>query len=127
MLGRWAARSPSHDPRLPLSAASLMLSFRTMFDPERARGLDARIGFRLVTDNFLARIADGELRIARGEPDGADVIFTGTAPTLAAAVYGKQPLDALAAAGVLITEGDRAVAERFLTLFPLPPKVEPKA
>ncbi len=35
-LGRWAARSPGHDPTLPLSATSLMLSFRTMFDPARA-------------------------------------------------------------------------------------------
>ena len=32
-LGRWAARSPAHDPTLPLSATSLMLSFRTMFSP----------------------------------------------------------------------------------------------
>src|SRR5919112_6018772 len=31
-LGRWAARSPQHDPTLPLSAVSLMLSFRTMLD-----------------------------------------------------------------------------------------------
>ncbi|MEA3017255.1 MAG: hypothetical protein QOI38_1977, partial [Sphingomonadales bacterium] len=44
VLGRWAARSPSHDPRLPLSAVSLMLSFRTMFDPERARGFAPRGG-----------------------------------------------------------------------------------
>ena len=29
-LGRWAARSPLHDPTLPLSPASIMLSFRTM-------------------------------------------------------------------------------------------------
>ena len=29
-LGRWAARSPGHDPTLPLSGTSLMLSFRTM-------------------------------------------------------------------------------------------------
>src|SRR5215207_3657869 len=43
-LGRWAARSPRHDPSLPLSAVSLMLSFRTMFDPSRAQNLDARIG-----------------------------------------------------------------------------------
>jgi DNA-binding HxlR family transcriptional regulator len=123
-LGRWAARSPEHDPTLPISATSIMLSFRTMFDAERARDLNARIGFRLVTDSFLARIADGELHIARGEPDGADVIFTGTAPALAAAVYGKQPLDELAKAGALTTQGDRKVADRFLTLFPLPPKVE---
>lgn len=29
-LGRWAARSPAHDPTLPLSATSLMLSFSTL-------------------------------------------------------------------------------------------------
>src|ERR1041384_3799854 len=40
-LGRWAARSPTHDPSLPLSAVSLLLSFRTMLDPARARGIDA--------------------------------------------------------------------------------------
>src|SRR3546814_19137908 len=47
-LGRWAARSPDHDPSLPLSAVSLILSFRTMFDPARAQGLDARIGLRQI-------------------------------------------------------------------------------
>jgi DNA-binding HxlR family transcriptional regulator len=40
-LGRWAAMSPDHDPTLPLSAASLIISFRTMFDPPRADGLTA--------------------------------------------------------------------------------------
>src|SRR3954453_16884712 len=44
VMGRWAARSPSHDPRLPLSAVSLLLSFRTMVDPARAKGLKLRIG-----------------------------------------------------------------------------------
>src|SRR6478672_7449157 len=42
-LGRWAAQSPLHDPMLPLSAASLMLSFRTMLDAKRAEGIDAWI------------------------------------------------------------------------------------
>src|SRR3954453_10659042 len=44
VLGRWAARSPSHDPTLPLSAVSLLLSFRTMVDPVRAKGLKIRAG-----------------------------------------------------------------------------------
>ena len=122
-LGRWAARSPAHDPTLPISATSIMLSFRTMFDAERAKGLNANIGFRLGTDSFFGRIANGGLRVARGDPEGADVIFTGSPAALAAAVYGGQSLDALAEAGALQTEGDRALAERFLTLFPLPPKV----
>ena len=123
-LGRWAARSPQHDPSLPLSAVSLFLSFRTMFDPARAAGLDARIGFRLGEETFLVRIAEARIEVARGPLDHTDLIFTGTAPAIAAAVYGGQPLEALEAAGALSFEGDRALAERFVTLFPLPPKVE---
>ena len=58
----------------------------------------------------------------RGAPDGADLIFTGTPPVLAAAIYGGQPLEALEGAGVVGIRGDRALAERFVGLFPLPPK-----
>ncbi|HEX8666663.1 MAG TPA: winged helix-turn-helix transcriptional regulator [Beijerinckiaceae bacterium] len=123
-LGRWAARSPSHDPTLPLSAASLMLSLRTMLDPRRAEGVDARVGFRLGPESFLGRLAQGRIEIAAGAPDDADLIFSGSAPALAGAIYGGLPLAELEAQGALRIEGDRALAERFVTLFPLPPKVE---
>ena len=122
-MGRWAARSPAHDPTLPISASSIMLSFRTMFSAERAGELEADIGFRIGQESFRGRIAGGRIEIARGDAQGAGLIFTGSAPALAAAVYGGQPLDALAEAGALTAEGDRNLAERFLTLFPLPPKV----
>ena len=126
-LGRWAARSPSHDPSLPLSAASMMLSFRTMFDRSRAGDLEARIGFRLGRESFVVRIASGEVIARRGEVEAAEVIFTAPPPILAAAVYGGQPLRELEAAGALTVEGDRSLAERFVTFFPLPPKVGPPA
>jgi DNA-binding HxlR family transcriptional regulator len=122
-LGRWAARSPAHDPTLPFSAASLLLSLRTMLDPKRAEGIDARIGFRLGEETFISHLADGRIEIARGALDGIDVTFTGTPPVLAAAIYGGQPIDALEAAGAMRVEGDRTLAERFVTLFPLPSKV----
>jgi hypothetical protein len=98
-----------------------------MFDPRRARGLRARIGFRIGAETFLARIADGRIAVARGPLDQADVVFTGTATAIAAAVYGGQPLRALAAEGALSLEGDWALAERFVTLFPLPAKVDRSA
>ena len=60
-LGRWAARSPTHDPTLPFSAASLLLSLRTMLDPARARGIDAKIGFRLGDETYLGHLADGTI------------------------------------------------------------------
>ena len=122
-LGRWATRSPAHDPTLPLSATSIMMSFRTMFDPERAKGFAARIGFRLGEETFVGEIGDGRGSFARGDPDHADALFTGTPAALAAAVYGGEPLDRLVAEGALTVEGDRRLAKRFLTLFPLPPKI----
>ncbi len=121
-LGRWAARSPAHDPTLPISATSIMLSFRTMYDRDRARGLGARIGFRFATDGFIATAEGEELKVVRTDPAGADAVFAGEPTALAAAVYGKQPLDALAEAGLLKVEGDREAAGRFIAIFELPPK-----
>jgi hypothetical protein len=123
-LGRWAARSPSHDPTLPLSSVSLFLSFRTMVDPKRAQGFKAKLGFRVGDETFMVRIAGGRVEAARAPIEDADVIFTGTPPMIAATVYAGQPLQQLIAAGALKIEGDRAIAERFVTLFPLPPKVQ---
>jgi len=123
VLGRWAARSPSHDPRLPLSAASLLLSFRTMIDPERARGLKARIGLRLGRESFVVRIDGGAVAAERGATEGADLIFAGAPPAVAAAVYGGVPIEALEQDGALTVVGDRELAAHFVTLFPLPPKV----
>jgi ubiquinone biosynthesis protein UbiJ len=98
-----------------------------MLDPHRAKGLDARIGFRIGAETFLAHLAGSRIAIGRDALDQADVVFTGTAPAIAAAVYGGQPLGVLAAQGALSLEGDQALAERFVSLFPLPPKIEPTA
>jgi DNA-binding HxlR family transcriptional regulator len=126
-LGRWAARSPAHDPALPLSAVSLMLSLRTMLDADRAQGIDARIGFRIDDETFLGHLAEGRIGISRAPADHADATFTGTAPAIAGAIYGGQPLDVLERAGALRIDGDRALAGRFVTLFPLPPKASAPA
>lgn len=123
-LGRWAVRSPTHDPSLPLSPTSLMLSLRTMIVPERADGLDARIGFRIDGSEFVAQLRDGEMPIVAGRADEADVVFEGSPQGLLAAVYGGEPLAGLEAENALRVTGDRALAERFVTLFDLPPKVD---
>ena len=123
-LGRWAARSPLHDPTLPFSASSLFLSFRTMFDPARAGDLAASIGFRIGKERFLVRIAGGGLTAERRAFEKADVVFSGTAQTIAAVVYGGVPIAAMIDAGMLAVNGDRALAERFTGLFPLPGKAE---
>lgn len=123
-LGRWAVRSPLHDPRLPLSGASLMMSFRTMIDPARAAGLDARIAFRIGPDPFVAHLHDGRLDVVRAEASDADLSFsTEDASLIAALVYAGQPIDQMEKAGAVRIEGDRTLAQRFVTLFPLPSKL----
>ena len=116
-LGRWAARSPRHDPTLPISGVSILLSFRTMIDRDKARGINARIGFRFGETGYVAHVHDGEITIERGLAEGCDVVFTAAPTALAGVVYGGAPLDSI---GV---EGDFGLAKRFTTLFPLPPKV----
>ncbi len=124
VLGRWAARSPCHDPSLPLSANSLMLSFRTMFEPARARYLRLEAGFRLGREEFRVRIADRRIEVERAPPERPDFVIAAAPPAIAAAVYGGVALAPLEADGALALEGDRRLAERFVTLFPLPAKVE---
>lgn len=116
-LGRWAARSPRHDPTLPISGVSILLSFRTMISAKRARGIDARFGFRFGPDEYVARLRKGEIRITREPATRCDVVFAAAPTALAAVVYGKQPLD------LIEVTGDRSLAERFTKLFVLPPKV----
>ena len=122
-LGRWATRSPEHDPTLPFSAASAMLSFRTMLSRERQGDLATTIGFRLADDGFVATLDTHGISIVRTDPAAAAVVFDTMPPILAGAVYGGVPLAVLEAEGLMTVTGDRAVAERFVTLFPLPPKL----
>ena len=118
IMGRWAVRSPLHDPGQFVSRVSIMMSMQTMFDAKRAGDLEARVGFRFGDTSYLMEIADGAIAIRRGEPEDVDLLFTASAEQIAGILYGGAPLDTVE------FEGDRALAERFTTLFPLPPKVE---
>jgi DNA-binding HxlR family transcriptional regulator len=118
-LGKWAARSPLHDPTLPLSHAAIMMSLQTMIDPQSARGLHGRFGFRFGDVGYSATLSDGVLHVDRVVPDSCDVMITTTPEGLAAVIYNGAPLDSMR------VEGDIALAKRFVTLFPLPPKAEP--
>lgn len=121
-LGRWAASSPLHDPRLFMSGASLMMSMRTLFVADRAAGLKARIGVRLGQERFVGTLDEQRFEVARGEVDDADVkIEAETAWPVLCVIYGHEPLDRWEAQGLTIS-GDRTLAERFVTLFELPPK-----
>jgi DNA-binding HxlR family transcriptional regulator len=121
-MGRWATRSPGHDPGQHFSAASLMLSFQAMNQPALSKAVIATIAFRLGRESYFARLADGMIDVQRGNASEPDLTFTGAPATIAAAIYGGVPLAELERQGALRLDGDRALAERFVTFFPLPPK-----
>lgn len=123
-LGRWAARSPEHNPQLPLSPVSLMLSLRTMIDHAAAARLDATVGFTVSGESFLAELKDGKMPVRRVDgPVEAEAWLSAEEPLpLLRLIYGKQPLDDALGAGVALT-GDKALAKRFVALFSLPEKV----
>src|SRR3954449_8496231 len=76
-LGRWAARSPCHDPTLPMSHVSVIMSLQTLLSPALAGGLHARVGFRLGDADYVTTLRDGRLDVERGEPVDCDLIFSG--------------------------------------------------
>lgn len=115
-LGRWAARSPFHDPTLPLSGVSIMLSFTAMFDPGRATGFAGAVAFQFGETVYVAEVANGAIAVRRGDPDEAGALVIGPPATVAAVVY------AGASSGVLEISGDPDLASRFLALFTLPPR-----
>jgi DNA-binding HxlR family transcriptional regulator len=123
-LGRWAAKSSAHNPTLPLSPVSLMLSLRTMADYARAGSINGRIGFEIGVDQFLAEPGDGVLPIHRAGLDAADAVFRApAAAVLAAGIYGGAAWEVLEAESGLVIDGDRELALRFAGLFSLPAKL----
>jgi len=116
-LGKWAARSPCHNPNQPMSHVSLIMSLQTLLSPVLAAGLNARIGFRFGEADYVTTLHDGRLDVQRGEVDDCDVMFVGTSSEVAAVIHGGAPFE------MIRVEGDMALAKRFAALFPLPPKV----
>lgn len=120
-LGRWAVRSTLHDPTLPITPVSLMLSLRTMIQPERIGDLALTVRLEVSERHFAGCLANGDLKItAAADGDKApDIVFAadGGFPFLAV-FYGKWPI----AGSGLRVDGDVVLAQRFIDLFSLPPK-----
>ena len=120
-LGRWAARSPTPPGDAPIvSADSVVLALRGLFDPDAAHGLSARYELRLGEDRFRIDLADEEIEVARGGADQADATIDTDPGTLDAVLWGGLPLADAQRSGKMTIEGDKAAVERFVRLFPMP-------
>jgi DNA-binding HxlR family transcriptional regulator len=123
-LGRWAARDPHHRKDLHFGVTSLILSLRTNFDPALADAVNTTVGLRANDESYTARVARRKLTIISGEPDAPDATISGDPRMFASVIYGGRPLADAIASGDLEVTGDRDTAERFLSLYTLPPAVD---
>jgi alkyl sulfatase BDS1-like metallo-beta-lactamase superfamily hydrolase len=124
-LGRWGVRSPSRPRDAELGVDSLILSFRTMFDPQAAEGLRASYELRLGEESFRAEVADGRLEVARGGAEQPEATIETDTSTLAGLVYEDRQLAEALGSGDIEIEGSEEAVERFLTLFALPEPAAP--
>lgn len=119
-LAQWVHKSPHMRYDLPLGPDSLMLSLKTRFHPPAADAVAATIGLYLGDAHFRVRIADGKLAVDRGDAESPDLILDTDQTTLLSLVSRDGSVDDALASGQLCLTGDKAMAERFRTLFPIP-------
>jgi DNA-binding HxlR family transcriptional regulator len=119
-LGRWGVRSPWRSEEDAIGVDGLMVSFRTMFDPEAAGELKASYEIVLGDQGFGVEVGDGSIRVYRGAPADPDARIETDVETLGALVYEGDDLDDALRSGDVKIEGDRSAVERLLGLFTLP-------
>ncbi len=119
-LGRWGSREalPATDREMTVDAFAVALS--TVFDPERADGLDAVVALEIGDDQLVARVRDGRLMMRRGRAESPDAVLGADLAHLREVLWRGRPLRDAERDGAVCVTGSRAVVRRFLRLFPAP-------
>jgi DNA-binding HxlR family transcriptional regulator len=119
-LGRWGGREPlpAADREMTVDAFAVALS--TVFDPARARGLDATVALVVDGDPLAAEVHDGTLELRRGTPEHPQVRIEGSVRALREVLWRGRPLAEAEADGSVVIGGLRLVVRRFLKVFPAP-------
>lgn len=123
-MGRWGARSPMQDVSMPLSAVSMMLSFRTMFDARKAGDADISVQFVIGEEAFWMTVRNAALSSDRGLLETPDLVIEGKPEAIAGLVYGLAERKRLEDEGRLEIDGDNQTLTTFSDMFELPPKAE---
>jgi DNA-binding HxlR family transcriptional regulator len=120
-LGRWAARSPTPPGDAPIvSADSVILALRALFDPGAARGLRAGYELRLGEDRFRIEVVADAFEVVRGGVDQADATIETDPGTLDAVLWGGRSLADAQRSGQMTITGNKAAVQRLVRLFPMP-------
>jgi DNA-binding HxlR family transcriptional regulator len=131
-LGRWGSREPVTTTR-ELTADAFLVALKTAFDPAAGARLAAQAGdhgpratsyaLDIGSDTCTVTVADGALDITRGRPGHPDVSLAGDLATMRAVAFGREPITDAEQDGRLTVTGDRALADRFSRMFPVPSPV----
>jgi len=116
-LGRWGNQEPRPTGR-EMSVSALLLALKTVFDP--AAAADATYALRVDGQWFTATVAGRSIGITAGRPNQPTVTFDADVATLRTVAFGREPVSAAERDGRLTVSGDRAAAERFTQMFPVP-------
>ena len=116
-LGRWGSQEPVTTSR-ELSASALLVALKTVFDPGAA--IDATFALRVDGQWFRVTVAGPSIDIVAARTERPTVTFDTDVATLRAVAFGREPLSEAERDGRLAVHGDRAAAERFTRMFPVP-------
>src|SRR5262245_49258193 len=72
-LGTWGARSPFPPAGTQIGADSIVLAFRSLFDPDRAGELSAVYELRIDGTRFRVTVEEGEIELARGAAESPEL------------------------------------------------------
>jgi DNA-binding HxlR family transcriptional regulator len=119
-LGRWGARSlPIPTDNDFVATSTVALSFRAMFHPAAAEGVD--LTFEVPVQNYLVRgrINDGVLTVPVECGERPDLFIQGDPATMMDLFYGREAPAAALAAQRIEVDGSAEDMERFFQIFHL--------
>ena len=119
-LGRWGSREGLEAARHEMSVDAFAVALSTVFDPARARGLEATVALVVDDDPLVAEVHDGLLELRRGRAEQPHARIEGTVAGLREVLWRRRPLAEAEADGSVVVGGLRSVVRRFVTLFPPP-------
>lgn len=115
-LCRWGVGVPGHDPRLPISPTSLMLSMEAMMRPGPG---SFTAGFDLGGESFVVTVEGPRFEAQPGEAAQAEMRFSAPPNDIAVAIYGSALLAQVIASGRVGFTGDPGRGQVFVDLFRL--------
>ena len=128
-LGRWGSQEPVTTPR-ELSVSALLVALKTVFDPAAAAPFPApadapapagaSYALRVGGQWFRLTVTGRSIDIAAGRPERPTATLDTDVATLRAVAFGREPIADAERDGRLTVHGERAAAERFTRMFPVP-------